>query len=317
MILKPPQKTQQLKQLEIMQDRCLDISPASSEAFGRELAGYLGEKSLPYYVHLTGLASHYDLYGLRLEYDGHHFQMDGLFLFPHLLLITEVKHLKGKLWINEAEQLIQLKEMEEKSYPHPLQQANLQKEQFLSLLADHGYRSIPVFTLAIFTHQEANLSIDHPDILPAQQFPFRLKELMREFTTRKLETDQLLQLGKKLMAMHRERPISYLQPTVEVLQNIRRGVFCPKCKPLIMKWTYGTWECRKCGYKDKNAHVAALIDFAYLFGFTITNKQARWFLLLDSIYTTSRLLRKLNIETQGGNKNKKYFLRSLFKDFKR
>lgn len=117
--------------------------------------------------------------------------------------------------------------------------------------------------------------------------------------------------------MHRERPISFFQPTVEVLRNIRRGVFCPKCKPFIMKWTYGTWECRKCGYKDKNAHVTALIDFAYLFGFTITNKQARWFLLLDSIYTTSRLLRKLNMETQGGKKNKRYFLRSLFKDYKR
>lgn len=176
LILKPPQKTEQLKQLEVMQDRYLDIPQESSEAFGRELAGYLGEKNLPYYVQLTSFSSHYDLYGLRLEYDGHHFQMDGLFLFPHLLLITEVKHLKGKLSINDAEQLIQVKDMEEKVYPHPLRQANLQKEQLLSLLADHGYSAIPIYTLSVFTHQEANLSINHPDIIPVQQLPFRLKE---------------------------------------------------------------------------------------------------------------------------------------------
>src|SRR5699024_2917525 len=169
------------------------------------------------------------------------------------------------------------------------------------------------YTLSIFTHPEANLSISHSDIIPVQQFPFRLKELAAAFPDRYLEMNQLLQLGKKLITMHRERPFSFLQPTAEILNNIRRGVFCPKCKPMIMKWTYGTWECSRCSHKDKNAHVSALIDFAFLFGYSITNKQARWFLLVDSIYTTSRLLRKLEIESSGGTKFRTYNLKVLLK----
>lgn len=101
-------------QLEILQDRYLEVPPDIVDAFGRELAGYLGEKSLPYYINLTSLHSHYDLYNLRLEHNRHHFQMDGLFLFSNFLLIIEVKHLIGKIMLNDANQLIQSKDTEEK-----------------------------------------------------------------------------------------------------------------------------------------------------------------------------------------------------------
>src|SRR5699024_4917392 len=215
--------------------------------------------------------------------------------------------------INEAQQFIQVKGLEEKVYPHPLQQANLQKEQLTALLADLGYNDIPIYTLTIFTHPEANLSINHADIIPVQQLPFRLKELAAAFSDRYLEMNQLLQLGKKLIAMHRERSFTFLQPTIDVVNNIQRGVFCPKCKPVMMKWTYGTWECKQCRHKDKNAHVPALIDFAYLFGYSITNRQARWFLLLGSIYTTSRLLRRLEMESTEGTKFRTYNLKALLK----
>jgi hypothetical protein len=90
LIVIPPQKTDQLLQLEVMQERYLDVPPNISESFGRELAGYLGEKSLPYFIDLITTTSHYDLYGLRLERNNHHFQIDCLFLFPSFFLITEI-----------------------------------------------------------------------------------------------------------------------------------------------------------------------------------------------------------------------------------
>ncbi|WP_208591177.1 NERD domain-containing protein [Gracilibacillus suaedae] len=316
LIVRPPQKTDQLLQLEVMQERYLDVPPNISESFGRELAGYLGEKSLPYFIDLITTTSHYDLYGLRLERNNHHFQIDGLFLFPAFFLITEIKHLKGKLFINEAHQMIQSKESEEKVYQHPLSQAKLQKEQLRKVLEDLGFESIPIYTLVIFTHDQAYLTFEQPDMIPVQQLPFRLEELTREFSDPRLGRNPLLQLSKKLVSMHRERPLTFLQPTGEVLRNIRRGVFCPKCKPLVMKWTYGTWKCGKCGYKDKNAHIPALIDFVFMFGYTINNRQARWFLLLDSIYTASRILKKLEVESYGGNNNKTYNLRFLLNSYK-
>ncbi|WP_058306209.1 nuclease-related domain-containing protein [Gracilibacillus massiliensis] len=317
MIVKPPQKTEHLKQLEIMNERYLDIPSKTFDLFRRELSGYLGEKSLPYYVDLSNFTSRYDLYGLRLKDHNHHFQIDGLFLFPTFFLITEVKHLKGKLYLNESEQLIQNKDQEEKVYQHPLTQANLQKTQLQSLLTNLGYSNIPIHTLAIFTHDQAQLSFQHLDMIPVQQCPDRLQKLVSSYTERIYEMDQLLQLGKKLLTLHQERSISILEPKREILNNIRRGVFCPTCKPKAMRRTHGTWICSTCGHRDKNAHLDALCDFVYLFGFYINNKQARWFLLVDSLYTTSRILRKLEVETSGGTKFRVYNLKSLLRKYKR
>ncbi|GAE92384.1 hypothetical protein JCM21714_1377 [Gracilibacillus boraciitolerans JCM 21714] len=239
MILKPPKKTEHLLQLEVMKERYLDIPPDTFDSFRRELSGYLGEKSVPYYVDLSDIDSHYDIYGLRLQHNDHYFQIDGLFLFPSFILITEIKHLKGKLFINESDQLIQLKDQEEKVYQHPLTQANLQKAQLQSLLTTLGYTNIPIHTLAIFTHNQAQLSFRHPDIITVQQFPFQLQKFVSSYSERIYEMDQLLHLSKKLIDLHQERRITFLEPTREILQNIRRGVYCPNCKPIVMHWTHG------------------------------------------------------------------------------
>ncbi|MFD2657407.1 nuclease-related domain-containing protein [Gracilibacillus thailandensis] len=313
MILKPPQKTKSLLQLEILQDRYLEVPPDIVDAFGRELAGYLGEKSLPYYMNLTSLHSHYDLYNLRLEHNRHHFQMDGLFLFSNFLLIIEVKHLIGKIMLNDAHQLIQSKDTEEKVYDNPIMQAALQKEQLHSLLSKSGYHSIPIHTLVVFTHKKVNLSIDHPDIITSQLLPFRLKKLSKDFPNHILTMDQLLTLGKELLALHSEKNLNLLQDTHIDLRNIRRGVFCPKCKPIVMKRRHGGWVCPNCNYKNRDCHIYALIDFIYLFGEFITNRQLRWFLLIDSEYTATRILKDLGLKAEGNTKNRRYNLLPLLK----
>jgi hypothetical protein len=62
-------------------------------------------------------------------------------------------------------------------YQHPLSQAKLQKEQLKKVLEDLGYESIPIYTLVIFTHDQANITFEHPDMIPVQQLPFRLGEI--------------------------------------------------------------------------------------------------------------------------------------------
>ncbi|SHN26578.1 nuclease-related domain-containing protein [Gracilibacillus kekensis] len=300
-----------------MNERYLDIPSKTLDLFRRELSGYLGEKSLPYYVDLTNTTSHYDLYSLRLKPHHHYFQIDGLFLFPTFFLITEVKHLKGKLFINESNQLIQIKDQVEKVYQHPLTQANLQKTQLQPLLTTLGYPDIPVHPVAIFTHDQAQLSFHHPDMIPVQQFPYLLQKLVSNYNERIYGMDQLSQLSKELVTLHQERSLTFLEPKREVLSNIRRGVFCPNCKPKVMRWTHGTWTCSMCGHRDKNAHIDALCDFIYLFGYYINNKQAKWFLLVDSPFSTSRILGKLRVETIGGTKFRVYNLKSLLGKYKR
>ncbi|SER62381.1 Nuclease-related domain-containing protein [Gracilibacillus ureilyticus] len=308
MILKSPEKTPHLSHLEILQSRSHELEPERILAYGKELAGFLGESSLPYFIDLATLPSHQDLYGLRLPYNGHFFQMDSLLLFRTFLLILEAKHLKGKLYFNEANQLIQLKDSEEESiYDHPLIQAELQKQQLTSLLNQLGYPPIPIYTLVAFTHRKAHLSFHHEDMLPLQRLPFRLTELSKMFRDPILSIDQLRGLGKKLLSLHQDRKYDFITD----FRSIRNGVFCPNCKPVLMKWYYGKWICRKCQFRDHQAHISALKDFYYLFGNMINNKQAKWFLQLDSVYTTSRMLNQLELPSTGGYKFRRYDLSPL------
>ncbi|WP_194287392.1 nuclease-related domain-containing protein [Gracilibacillus oryzae] len=308
MILKPPAKTPHLSYLEALQDRILHPDPDLSEAYGRELAGFLGESSLPYYIDLTSLPSHYDLYGLRLKHQENFFQIDSLLLFRNFLLILEAKHLKGKLLVNDADQLVQMKDSDQENvYDHPLLQAELQKQQLTSLLKQLGYPPIPIHTLASFTHKKAHLTFKHQDMIPSQQIPFRLKQISGQYRDSVMSMDQLLGLGKQLISLHRERKYEY----VKDYRTIRRGVFCGKCKAVVMKRIYGSWICPKCREKDPLAHIPALIDFYYLFGSKVNNKSARWFLNVDSVYTSYRILNSLNLPASGKTKFRTYDLSSL------
>ncbi|GAA5417282.1 hypothetical protein Pryu01_02345 [Paraliobacillus ryukyuensis] len=304
MIIRPPQKTKRLSQLAIFKERCQFEAEDILEQYGKELAGYLGEKRLPYFIDVNTALLHDDLYGLRLEVAQHHFQMDGLFIFPTFLLITEVKHMNGKLVVNDANQLIQVKDAIEKVYQHPLQQANLQKAQLHLLLQELGYDPPPIHTLVIFSHDQAQVNFHHSDMLPIHQLPFRLKELNNQYTKEIFGKQERYLLANKLLSKHQERPLSFI-PT---MSNVRKGALCKKCKFNIMRRTYGTWTCTECGLQNKTAHISALKDFAYLFGPRITNKQFRDFLLIDSKYTASRLLRSMNLKVRGQTYQRQYDL---------
>lgn len=306
-----------LHQLDILQHRFdLHTYPKLEEAHGRELAGYLGENSLPYYVNLLSLGTHHDLYGLRLELAKQFFQIDGLILHENLIVILEVKHYKGTLAINNARQLLQYIDQEPIVYDHPLLQANLQKEQLRSLLHLHKFPQIPIHTLVIFTHPKVNLSFsleEEPDMLPVQQLPFKLQQLFSKHPKKAWNCNQLAAATKKLLKLHRPATANVLEEFKLSPRQIRQGIFCPTCKPHVLQRIYGNWYCDKCKQKYPLAYHEALREFAHLFGPTINNKQARWFFRLESPSTTSRLLSAMNLNSRNACKNRSYDLTPLIK----
>ncbi len=246
----PPRKTLHLRHLEALNNRCTTLSTTLEEKLGRELAGYLGEASLPYYLEISSISTHYDLYGLRLNLNGNKFQMDGLYLFEGFFLITEVKNFKNKILLNEANQLIQLQEEgSEEVFDNPLTQVELQKEQLIQLLDKHGYPTIPIETLVVFTHKKVHLTFNHPDLITSQQLPARLKRITQKYPTKLLQRNELYHLGRKLISLHEERGSAFINPNDKIFPKIKRGVFCNRCKPIIMRRIYGSWECPKCKKK--------------------------------------------------------------------
>ncbi|QGH35729.1 hypothetical protein GI584_17480 [Gracilibacillus salitolerans] len=65
-------------------------------------------------------------------------------------------------------------------YDHPLLQAKFQPEKLEALLSLHGFSFPPIHPIVVFTHPNANLNFKHPDMIPAQQLPLRLSEILHK-----------------------------------------------------------------------------------------------------------------------------------------
>ncbi|MDX8045701.1 NERD domain-containing protein [Gracilibacillus sp. S3-1-1] len=307
-------KSLYVKQLEILMRRLSthDVTEALEKAYGREIAGYSGEKKLPYYLQMVPREKRL-LFGVRIPWQNHFFQIDNLSFFQNRLFLCEVKHLKGTLSINEAGQLTQeTADGKLEIYDNPLVQATFQREKLTNVLHLHDFNIPTIHPIVVFTHPSANLTFQHPDMLPIQQLPHRITELLQQDTQPHYSLSEHRQLMDFIAKHHQERNVNILDKFQIHPRKLIRGVFCPTCKNVKANRVYGTWQCSKCGRKDKMMHVEALKEWALLFQPTITNKQARWFLTNISIDLTKRLLTQLNCPHTGSYKNRQYDLTNLF-----
>lgn len=313
-VILPLVKTELHEQLEVLvrrysgNDRTFD---QLNSDFGKEEAGFYGERQLDYYLHLSDLNEVYSLAGLRLKWDRHYFQIDRLLLGASVCFAIEVKHLKGKLFFNEKEQLIQQLHDHDFIYDNPYTQVKLQAKQLRHVFDQAGYSDLPIHPLVVFTHKNATLNFgDTPDILALQQLTFRIDELLKRYPPIRGKSD-VRKLAQILKNQHTVKRENVLRRYHIDLSKVRRGVFCPGCERGIMNRVHGTWLCRSCKRKDCHAHVSALTDYRTLFGGLITNKQARWFLGVESRNTIYRLFTDLGLPAIGNNRATRYDLSKL------
>ncbi|WP_342600347.1 nuclease-related domain-containing protein [Psychrobacillus sp. FSL H8-0483] len=81
--------------------------------------------------------------------------------------------------------------------------------------------------------------------------------------------------------------------------DLIRGVECPHCGVLGMKRLSTTWTCLACKKNHRYAHISAVNDYFLLIKKEITNKEIRRFCGIESIYSASRMLNKMNLEAHG------------------
>ena len=75
---------------------------------------------------------------------------------------------------------------------------------------------------------------------------------------------------------------------------------------MMRKW--GKWLCGSCSFISRDAHFTALRDYALLIKPTITNRELRTFLHVESEYVATRLLNSLNVPYTGSTKDRVYHL---------
>ncbi|WP_170841010.1 nuclease-related domain-containing protein [Salibacterium halotolerans] len=284
------------------------------EQLAMSRAGYRGETSMDY--HLNFLPSHdcYVLHDLRLQGERDtYFQIDTLLITPHFLLILEIKNIAGTLYFDPSfQQMIRTLDDKEEAFPDPLLQLSRQKSQLQNWLIRHKLPQAPVPGFVVISNASAVLKADpenrdmYHSVIRPPSLPYSFESLQKKYAAVTLTKQQVQKISRKLKKFHQHHipdTPSEVEPRL-----LRTGVYCPDCHHLPLPRQRGGWYCGVCHSLHPQAHTASLIDYALIHKTTITNRECRTFLQLDSPSVVAKLFHQLDLPYTGSYKNRRYTL---------
>lgn len=284
----------------------------------RKKAGYHGEQALDYHLSFIDRERFLILHDLRLHDKIHYFQIDTLILNPSFFLILEVKNISGTLYFDPFfDQMVRTKNEEEEVFPDPVRQVLRQKSQLSTWLKNRKYGLPPIESVVVISNARTHLrtSPNNKECLRKIIRDTRLVEMVANFEARHREAHfnfaELRKIASQLV-----RNDTPLDPDVLDQYGIDRsdlitGVCCSGCGLFAMKREWGTWCCPHCGCKSRDAHLAALRDYALLIDSTISNREARDFLRLPTSRIAHNTLQALGVPCVGTTKGTRYNLDKL------
>ncbi|GGM32154.1 hypothetical protein GCM10011351_17890 [Paraliobacillus quinghaiensis] len=314
MIILPCEKTAELRQLEVLMARLMRRDPnfqKLDELYGKVSSGYFGESSLDYYLKLVDLDDAFILYGLRLPESGSYFQIDALILTSKICFIIEAKNFKGEISFNRAGQMIRTLDGISEAFSDPMAQAHAQKQRLQHYIMALGYTPLEIHCIVSFTHPKVILNLeenDTIDIMVNQHLPRRMDEVLYSRQKQSYQIEELRLLATILKKNHSPREYNVIEKYEINPFNIKKGVWCPSCKDVMLDRLHSNWSCPKCKSKNRNAQLNALQEYAILYNNQITNKEAREFLGLQSSSVTKRILHHPKIQKVGTTKDSYYIL---------
>ncbi|MCL1699882.1 nuclease-related domain-containing protein [Lysinibacillus sp. Bpr_S20] len=239
-------------------------------------------------------------------------QIDILLIVPNAIILLEIKNIRGIVHFkNDPRQLIRTSDSGEVHvFTHP----EVQLEQYMQGVK-HFFNtqqvSIPIYGAVVFPFNNVNIHREDGrlPIIMAKELPIFLH---KHLETSK-ETKTMADIKNIILSHLKHRtpfPLcTYYQIDASALQ---RGVYCENCGRFGMQKLRMTWHCQSCKFISKNAHIRALLDYYMLVGDTITNRNCREFLNVESQYVAKRLLQKLNLSSTGPDRIRKYHLSSIY-----
>lgn len=319
MIVKQRLIPDELIQLEVLLERLPDNHLKKEvvlDEFARRMAGYKGETSLTYPLSFLSTQDFIILHDLRLFDGTHHFQIDTIILTAKFILIIEAKNISGVLYFDtEFNQLIRRNDSGEESFPDPLLQVKRHKVQLKKWLARYHLSHLPIESLVVISNprtiiQSSSDSV-HKRVIHSAQLPFQIETLQQKYNREHLQKEDAMQLANHFIENNYPREVDLLKKYGINYEELIKGVKCPQCTYFACERVYGKWVCRNCGAESKDAHVAALRDYAVLIGNEVKNGQVQEFLSLESRSTVNKLLSKLNLPSKGQRRWKVYSLECL------
>jgi ribosomal protein L37AE/L43A len=285
---------------------------------GKFKAGYSGELSLDYYLNNLPDKEYVILHDLRLQIKSSFIQIDTLILHRHFILILEVKNIAGDIYIDtNFNQMIRTLNGKTEVFPDPILQAYRQKVELERWLVEKKCPSLPIEHLVVLTNPHSHIKNTPEDqhvfqrLVRSAKLPFKIESYTHFYPIPSLTPKELSKMTKLLLKHHTPQTHDVLHQFNVSHRDIICGVYCVQCESAPMERMGGTWRCRSCKSVQKDAHVYSLRDYAFLIRPSITNREAREFLRLESPSATRKILQKMSLSTTGSTKDKRYDLTPL------
>ena len=292
--------------------------PLIKEEISKRKAGFKGETSLDFPLGFLNDKRYYILHDLRLSDANRYFQMDTLILSLKFALILEVKNISGILHFDTIyNQLFRNKDGEESVFPCPIVQVNRQENQLKKWFAENGFGQLPIFSKVVITNPHTGIKSIPPNVNLSQKvihkevLPSKIIQIETNISENQISEKQLKK-SIRLLKKASVRSGSSISDRFQInKEDVATGVFCPDCNLLPMIRVKRTWHCKACRRNYKEAHINAIKDYSLIFGTSITNRELRSFLQIESITVATRILNSMELPHTGGYKNRKYELISI------
>lgn len=305
--MKKHDKELEVLELEILYKRLLNESQKEKvlQKLKIKKAEVWGEREIEFPLQFLDQEKYLIMHNLRIPDDYGFFQIDTLLLTRSYLLILEVKNWQGKVIFSENGQVTRILEEQETGFQNPISQVKMQKYRLSKWLQNNHFPNMPITFLVVISSPKtiihASTQIPKEVIHNADLF-FKITQLEQHYTDLFLEQNELMELATQLKEEH-TKP-SNIQLVNK--QDIAKGVICPQCDHLPMIRRKRKWYCELCKHYSSTAHLSSLFEYSLLFGDTITNKEARDFLNIDSPDVARRLLAMAGFPATGNTKDRMY-----------
>ncbi|WP_026909363.1 nuclease-related domain-containing protein [Paucisalibacillus globulus] len=280
--------------------------------YSNYLAGYRGEKNADYTVSIYPHNNASIFQGIRLKVGPFHFQTDTLIVTNMFILILEIKNLAKEVeYDSDSHQLTQSDGTKKKGYKSPILQAATQKLQLTTWLQKHRFPPIPIETLSILSNPSTILSfkgdLDVSDkFIHLETLPSILDRMYSRYSQTVINRETINKLNRLLLKENTPHKPDLLKQYDISDDFLIDGIGCEHCEHYPMIYKMQTWYCSNCGQTEKNAHERKILDYFLLKSPTITNKECRNLIKIDSHKIVYRMLQSMPLKQTGKNSARKY-----------
>lgn len=223
--------------------------------------GFVGESLFKELLPKNGLEKVIPLFDLRLEANEAEFQIDAIFVCADTFYLFEVKNFTGDYYIHH-DKIFSMKSKRE--IYDPFLQLGRSTYFFKSFLSSLGIKE-EVESFVVFINDEFTLYQASPNLsmlLPTQVRRF----LQKLYANARSVQRRHVEIAEMICARHKAQSSYERLPTYE-LDELRRGVFCPRCAIKMERKNRHRFICPRCDdtFCLEDAIIYATAEFCLLF----------------------------------------------------